>query len=126
MRINVYIVCHAIRALQDRDGDSRRSRSGRRHSPSLSRSRSRSPRRSEKSKEEREEAAKRAAIDELTRDQRTVFVNQLTMKVGLFLCLCLSVSVSVCIWFFFVLVIPWGAAGVPLELFFFRPNFFPN
>lgn len=51
---------------------------------SKSRSRSRSPRRSdrsEKSKEEREEAAKRAAIDELTRDQRTVFVNQLTMKV---------------------------------------------
>lgn len=47
----------------------------------MSRSRSRSPRRVEKTKEEREEAAKRAAIDELTRDQRTVFVNQLTMKV---------------------------------------------
>ncbi|CAN0274350.1 unnamed protein product, partial [Discosporangium mesarthrocarpum] len=32
--------------------------------------------------EERAEAAKRAQIDELTRDQRTVFVNQLTMKVS--------------------------------------------
>ena len=57
--------------------DRRRSR----RSPSVSRSSS-PPRRPEKSKEEREEAAKRAAIDELTRDQRTVFVNQLTMKVS--------------------------------------------
>lgn len=76
-------LCLSCRQPQPQD-DRRRSRRAS-ASRSRSRSRSRSPRRterSEKSKEEREEAAKRAAIDELTRDQRTVFVNQLTMKVG--------------------------------------------
>jgi RNA-binding protein 39 len=70
---------HRRRRYDSRDNDA--GRRGSRRARSRSRDSSESPGRRPLTAEEKEAAAKQAAIDELTRDQRTVFVNQLTQKV---------------------------------------------